>query len=108
MKIEIENDVYDIANRIKEIDRDYRIYFNTSKNQFELHNLSQPENTFCLSLPYPFLDERTLKLARETNSANIKIILNKIDNDNKIKQNADKTSVLNIFNDQLEQLIKEN
>ena len=108
MKIEIENDVYDIANRIKEIDRDYRIYFNMSKNQFELHNLSQPENTFCLSLPYPFVDERTLKLARETNSANIKIILNKIDNDNKIKQNADKTSVLNIFNDQLEQLIKEN
>lgn len=108
MNIKIDNDVYDISNRIKQIDRDYVIYFNTVKNQFEVHNLSQKSNTFCLSVPYPFLDERTLKLTYETSSANIKIILNQIEMDNKLAENADKRQVLNKFNDQLEQLIKEN
>lgn len=108
MKIKIENDVFDISNRIKQIDRGYQIYFNTAKNQFEVHNISQPDNTFCLSVPYPTLDERTLKLTRETNSANIKIILNQINNENSIKENNEFRDILNKFNDQLEQVIKEN
>lgn len=108
MNIKIENDVFDIANRIKEIDRDYVIYFNTSKQQFEVHNLSQKHDTYCLRVPYSILDERTLKLTRQTNSANIKIILNQIENENKLAENAEKRCVLNKFNDRLEQLIKEN
>lgn len=108
MKIKIENDVFDIANRIKQIDRDYCIFFNTSTNQFEVHNISQPNNSFCLSVPYHNLDERALKLTRETNSANIEIILSQIDNENSIKENAEYRNILNKFNDQLEQIIKEN
>lgn len=107
MNIKIDTDVYEIANRIKEIDRDYVIYFNTSKNQFEVHNLSQPDGSYCLAVPYKFLDERTLKLVRETNSANIELIINKINNDNELKENADIRGILNQFNDQLEQISKE-
>ena len=108
MNIKIDTDVYEIANRIKEIDRDYVIYFNTSKNQFEVHNLSQKQDTYCLRVPYSVLDERTLKLTRQTSSANMKIILNQIENENELAKNAEKRQVFNKFNDQLEQLIKEN
>lgn len=108
MNIKIENDVFDIANRIKNIDRKYVIYFNTTKNQFEVHNLSQKQDTYCLRVPYPVLDDRTLKLTRQTSGANIKIILNQIEIDNELVENAEKRSALNKFNDRLEQLIKEN
>lgn len=108
MKIKIENDVYDIANRIKQLDRNYEIYFNTSKNQYEVHNTAQIDGTYCLSVPYSILDERTLKLTRETTSANMDLILNQINNNNQIKENAEMRSILNKFNDHLEQEIKEN
>lgn len=108
MNIKIENDVFDITNRLKDIDRNYVVYFNTSKNQFEVHNLAQQKNTYCLRVPYQFLDERTLKLTRETNSANINIILEQISNDNLINENAEFRGILNKFNDHLEQIIKEN
>lgn len=104
---QIHSDVYQIAERVKHIDRDYVIYFNTTKQGFELHNLSQPNGSFCLSLPFKFLDERTLKLVRETNTANIKYIINKINNDNELRENAEYRGILAQFNDQLEQSIKE-
>ena len=107
MYIQIEGDVYDIANRIKQIDRDYVVYFNTSKNQFEVHNISQSDGTFCFVVPNKCLDERVLKQTRETNIANIDVILNLIDNNNQIKENAEFRNILNKFNDQLEQTIKE-
>ena len=103
----ISSDVYGIADRIKDIDRNYVIYFNTAKGGFEVHNLSQPDGSFCLNLPYKFLDERTLKLVRETNTANIELIINKINNDNELRENAEYRGILARFNDQLEQSIKE-
>ena len=38
--IQIKNDVYDISNRIKKIDRNYYIVLNTSNNKFEVINQS--------------------------------------------------------------------
>lgn len=106
MKIKIEHDVYNISNRIKEIDRFYYIVFNTSKNCFEVHNSSQTENSFCLTIPYDFLDERTLNLVNETRVENIERILNKIENENKLKESADKSCTLNQFDEILEDNLK--
>lgn len=106
MYIQIENDVFDIANRIKYIDRNYVVYFNTLKTQFEVHNLAQTDGTFCLSVPKDFLDESVLTLVQKTSSSNIDIILDQINNENQLKENAETRSILNKFNDQLEQSIK--
>ena len=92
MKVEICFDVYNISKRIKDIDRDYYIVYDTTKQNFEVHNSSQIGSSYCLTLPFKELDERTLKHVLKTQSANIEEILNIIENDNKIRESAIKTS----------------
>ena len=47
MKIKLIYDVYNISKRIKEIDKDYYIVYDTSKNKFEVHNSSQIGGSYC-------------------------------------------------------------
>lgn len=49
MMIEIESDVFDMVNRIKEIDDGYRIMLNLKTGRLELHNIYQT-NTFCFNI----------------------------------------------------------
>ncbi len=106
MNIKIQNDVYNIANRIKEIDRNYFIVYNTSKRNFEIHSLSQIGNSYCLTLPYKELDARALQHVQTTKTKNIDKILNQIEAENKLKENADKRGVLSQFSSALEDEIK--
>ena len=43
----IKNDLFNISNRIKKIDKNYYICFNKSLKQFEVHHKKQPDTTFC-------------------------------------------------------------
>ena len=106
MKIKILSDVYNIAKRIKNIDKYYYLVFNTSTNKFEVHNSHQVGGSFCLTIPYDFLDERTLNLVNQTRVENIERILNEIENNNKLKESADKTCTLNQFDEILEDNLK--
>lgn len=99
MKIKIKSDVYKISERIKDIDKNYYIVYNTSSLKFEVHNSAQIGNSYCLTLPFSMLDVRTLNFVRETNSENINIILEKIENENKLQENADRRNALSQFND---------
>ena len=104
MKIKLFSDVYNISNRIKNIDKDYYIVLNTSTNKFEVHNRSQVDSTYCLTLPFKNLDERTLNYVNETKSVNIKNILQKMEIDNKIKESAAKHSTLSNIYQSIEDL----
>ena len=68
MKIKLSSDVYNISNRVKNIDKDYYVLFNTSNAKFEIHNKSQIGSTYCLTLPFNELDERALNLIEEIRS----------------------------------------
>lgn len=81
MKIKIESDVYDIVNRIKEIDDGYYIVYNTAKMVYELHNSKQPYS-YCLTIPYDEIDNRLIDLICVTNIRNIDNIIEDIDNNN--------------------------
>ena len=61
MKIEIEDDVFEIVKRLKEIDDGYFVLYDTCKNRFEVHNYYQ-ENTYCLMCPYDVLDDRLIDI----------------------------------------------
>lgn len=100
--IQIENDVYNITKRIKNIDRDYYVVYNTSKNRFEVHNSSQIGSSYCLSLPFTQLDERTLTYVRKTQSSNIDEILEQIENNNNLRESADKNSAFSNVIDEIE------
>lgn len=62
----IENDLFDIASRLKEIDPAYFIAREHKHGRFELHVKGQRGGTLALALPFERLDERTLRFARKT------------------------------------------
>ena len=82
MKINISHDVYDIAKRIKSIDRDYYMVYDTIRMKYEVHNSSQIGSSYCLTLPYDTLDERVLSYVNVTRVSNIDDILFRLDRDN--------------------------
>ncbi len=105
--IKITSDVYNISNRIKHIDKNYFIVYNTSKRCFEIHNKGQ-KNTYCVTLPYNTLDERTLNYTQKTLSQNLNEILNSIEQHNALLKKEQMRKTLNEMDDSINQLIKEN
>lgn len=63
--IPVYKNVYHIPERLKNYDSSFFIVFNKIKQKFEVHNLENPLNTYCLTVPYPELDERTLNFTWE-------------------------------------------
>ena len=82
--IAIENDLFDVADRLKEIDEDYRVFFNRMRNRYEVHNVRQRGNTFCLALPFDSLDARAVELVRKTRVENAERLFAEME-----KQNAE-------------------
>ncbi|MBO4412995.1 MAG: hypothetical protein J5779_03170 [Clostridia bacterium] len=82
MLIEIRNDVYFILNRIKEIDKNYKIFYNTTKKHFEIHNSKQKGDSYCLTIPFKVLDERCVSLVRKSRVENANEIFKEIDRQN--------------------------
>ena len=99
MKIKILHDVYNISKRVKCIDRDYYVVYDTSKQHFEIHNKNQMGSSYCMTIPFEQLDERAMKLVRKNQSANIDEILEQIENDNKLLGSTNINSAFsNMFN----------
>lgn len=106
MKIEVCFDVYNISKRIKNIDRDYYVVYDTSRQKYEVHNKSQLGSSYCLTLPFNNLDERALTFVMETQSTNIDRILNQIENNNKSRESTEKNSALSCIYDSIEEKLR--
>ena len=59
--ISITDDLYDIAWRLKAINDDYRLVYNTVKNRYEVYSRSTDAIQFVV--PYNELDARTVNYA---------------------------------------------
>lgn len=73
---EIKNDVYKISKRIKKIDKNYEIYYNTQTREYELHHKKQKKDLgygLVLVLPFDMLDKRTLDYCLKTRACNVDI-----------------------------------
>jgi len=102
VNIKIRGDVYNIAKRIKYIDKNYYVVFNTSRRVFEVHNSSQIGSSYCLTLPFSELDERALKYVYKTLIANIDEILIELENDNNQRESAINSSAFSAIQDSIE------
>lgn len=65
-KIKITSDVFNISKRIKKIDTGYFILYDNKKDKYEIHNSKQPFCSYCLTVPYNSLDNRTLLFVCKT------------------------------------------
>ena len=80
----ILSDVLDITVRIKEIDDSYYIVFSQNKKKFELHSSNQILSSYCLTIPFEELDERTLTLAQKTRRVNQDKLFEEMEQQNKL------------------------
>ena len=76
---EVTSDLYSIADRLKEIDNGYFIFYSYKNKRYEVHNKSQRGQTLSLVLPYKTLDERTVRLVRKTRSERMKSLIEEME-----------------------------
>jgi len=58
------NNIYDIPQRLRDIDDTLFVVFNAKTQKFEVHSLEHKPETYAWEVPFEQLDVRTLRLAR--------------------------------------------
>lgn len=96
----IDGDVYNISRRIKEIDKGYFIVRNFNDQVFEVHNSKNKGRTFCFTVPYPELDERTIVHCKKTAIARADLIIKEIERANEKAEKAEKKEAFEKYKDQ--------
>lgn len=81
--IKIDNDCFDICKRLKIIDTSYIVFYNLKRMCYEVHSFLQYKSSFCFTVPYSELDERTLDYAVKTRSENRDKIIAEIEENNR-------------------------
>lgn len=79
--ITINEDCFFISQRLKEIDNSYFLVFNLFTKKYEVHSSLQ-FNTYCFTIPYDTLDERTLFWANRTRRENSDRLIKEIEQNN--------------------------
>lgn len=79
--LEIKDDVYYICDRLKEIDDSYIVLFNLDNLRYEIHSKGQ-KSSYCFTVPFDSLDERTLSYALRTRSERRDKIIEEIEKSN--------------------------
>lgn len=87
----IKNDIFNISNRIKAIDKKYYVVYNLTRKKFEIH-YKRAKNTYELTVPYDSLDARAVAFVLKTRVQNQKAVLEEIEKSNEKleKQNTKK------------------
>ena len=92
--IVIKNDLFDISNRLKSIDKNYFVVFNTAKQKYEIH-YKRAKNTYELTLPFNFLDARTIDFVQKTRMENKELIFAEMEKANLKIEAENKNKILN-------------
>jgi hypothetical protein len=80
-------DLYDIVNRLKEIDEGYFVMRGKRSGRYEVHNRNNIGDTYCFT-SFAELDERTIFKTRETAIANSDKLFRKMEEDNRKAQDT--------------------
>lgn len=78
----ISRDVFDIADRLREIDSNYLLMYNPRKQRFEVHRQSQGRVSYELTLPYDRLDARSVEFCLKTRRERAEALLKELDEEN--------------------------
>lgn len=81
MLVKIENDAFNIAERIKKINPHYFVVYNTERHVFEVHNSRQYSSSFCITCDLG-LNYSVISKLRKTKIENLDKIMREIDENN--------------------------
>lgn len=76
--IKITHDLFDIAWRLKAIDNRYELFYNNKLGRYEVWN----QRGLQVVVPYPCLDERTVRHVQKTRIEKAEQLLLQIERDN--------------------------
>lgn len=93
-RIPVLNNVYDIPVRLKEVNRDFFVMFNTRNQKYEIHDASQPYDTYACTLPYDELDARALVYVREFSRERTEHLAEEIDRYNDELDRREKAALI--------------
>lgn len=79
--MEIRNDLFDIAARLREIDPRYFVVFDPKTKRYQLHSHTE-RPTFVLEFPYEKLDCRALEHTLKTRAENVERLIEEIERHN--------------------------
>lgn len=83
----VRGDLFDIARRLKEVDKDYFVVYSYRDNRYEVHSKGNRGNTLCFAAPR--LDERVIVKARQTRRERLDRLIAEAERDNeRIKREA--------------------
>lgn len=80
--IKIEHDPFFICERLREIDSSYYLVFNNDAKQYEVHSSDQVGGSYCFTVRYDDLDERTLVYALRTRKERQNALIDELDRQN--------------------------
>lgn len=101
--IKITNDLFDVAERIKNINPDYELYFDKNLQKFTVWANGKRQ----VILPYDRLDKRSIDYLYQTHVKNIDALLDRLDKENEkatrqkekdLIENLDATALRSIGN----------
>lgn len=87
--IEIRNDLFDIADRLKSINSGYKVFYNKEKDRFEVHNTNCHPVSLAFVVPYDELDSRTVDYALFTRVQNADALFKEVEENNRLAEAAE-------------------
>lgn len=97
-RIPVLSNAMDIPVRLKEVNRDFFVMFNTRTQKYEIHCASQLGGTMACSLPFDELDARAILYAREFSAARTQQIAEEIERYNEKLEKSQYAAMLDKAN----------
>lgn len=79
--IRITDDLFAIADSVRSVDPDYKIYYDKGKHRFEVYT-GDPRSSVPIVIPYPRLDRRTVTYLRKTRVERMERLAEEIEAEN--------------------------
>lgn len=97
-RIPVLTHIYDIPVRLKEVNGDFFVMFNTRSQKYEVHCKSQPFDTLACVLPFDELDARAITYVREFARERTEDIAREIDQYNDELDRKEKAALIDKAN----------
>lgn len=104
-RIMIENDLFDIANRLKAIDDGYYVLYDRLLKRYEIHN-DKSRDSLQLILPYSSLDARTVRHVAATQVVDPSRFINEIDEYNNRLETSKIATSMDIIGHKVKSLVE--
>ena len=101
--LEKYTDLFNLSERIKQIDGGYTLCFNKRLKRFEVHNFNLKDSFICL---VPFLDARLIEKLVLTRRENMKAFFKKLDEENEKLEAKKQNEIMLNAKDKLGEIAK--